>query len=193
MAPGAVDLFDDLLAVLPEQRQIHSRAVGLKAASLSGVLSPGFRADLVTAATLHDIGYGHPLTGFHPIDGARFLGGLGFSDLVCHLVAHHTASSLEAEERGLNLEVFDDFRIREPSSFDSMNVARAHGILWWADLTTSPDGKDVDVEDRLNEIRTRYGPNDPVTRFVGKAWKKLIATGQLPIGSIQVPVSSIAH
>lgn len=150
------------------------------------------RADLVIAATLHDIGYGHLRSGFHPIDGARFLADQGFSKVVCHLVAHHSASSLEAEERGLDLAVFCEFGISRETT-NSAGIERAHAVLWWADLTTSPDGADVDVKDRLNEICTRYGPNDPVTRFVDRARDTLMAAGQLPIGSIQVPVSSIAH
>lgn len=150
------------------------------------------RADLVIAATLHDIGYGHPVAGFHPIDGARFLADQGFSEVVCHLVAHHSASSLEAEARGIDLRIFREFGISRDST-SAAGIERAHAVLWWADLTTGPDGEDVDVKDRLNEICTRYGPDDPVTRFVKRASGTLIAAGQLPIGSIQVPVSSIAH
>ena len=150
------------------------------------------RADLVIAATLHDIGYGHPASGFHPIDGARFLADQGFSKVVCHLVAHHSASSLEAEERGLDLDIFREFGVSREIT-NSAGIEVAHAILWWADLTTSPDGEDVDVTDRLNEICARYGPNDPVTRFVERARDILVDAGQLPIGSIQVPVSSIAH
>lgn len=156
-------------------------------------LAPQLRADLVTAASLHDIGYAHPITGFHPIDGARFLVSKGFSGLVCHLVAHHTASSIEAEERGLSLSAFDELGLDVTSTHGPADIGLAHGILWWADLTTGPDGEEIDVADRLKEICERYGPNDPVTRFVKRARNVLIAAGQLPIGSIQVPVSSSAH
>jgi hypothetical protein len=38
--------------------------------------------------------------GFHPVDGARFLRGLGQERLAC-LVAHHSRARFEAEERGL--------------------------------------------------------------------------------------------
>lgn len=156
------------------------------------VVQAHMRADLVIAATLHDIGYGHVTTGFHPIDGARFLSDQGFSEIVCHLVAHHSASSLEAEERGLDISIFREFDISSDST-SSAGIERAHAVLWYADLTTSPDGEDVDVKDRLNEICTRYGPNDPVTRFVERSREILIDAGQLPIGSIQVPVSVTAH
>lgn len=186
------DLFDDLLVDLTHRRQVHSRAVGRKAASFAMLVQAHLRADLVIAATLHDIGYGHVATGFHPIDGARFLADQGFSELVCHLVAHHSASSLEAEERGFDVDIFRDFSISGDST-SSAGIERAHAVLWWADLTTSPDGEDVDVTDRLNEICARYGPNDPVTRFVERARYILVDAGQLPIGSIQVPVSLTAH
>lgn len=185
-------MFDDLLLNLTDQRQVHSRAVGRKAASLAMLVRAHLRADLVIAATLHDIGYGHPTSGFHPIDGARFLADNGFSKVVCHLVAHHSASSLEAEERGLDGDLFREFGISRDTA-NSAGIERAHAVLWYADLTTSPDGEDVDVKDRLNEICARYGPNDPVTRFVERSREILIDAGQLPIGSIQVPISLTAH
>lgn len=186
-------IFDRLLKALPEGRQAHSRAVGRKATLLSGLIPRRLRPDLVTAAYLHDIGYSHSVTGFHPIDGARFLAEMGFSGPVCHLVAHHTASSLEAMERGLSVAVFDEFAMDDTSIYDPVDVGLAHGVLWWADLTTGPAGEDVDVKMRLSEICARYGPNDPVTRFVEGSRGILIDAGQLPIGSIQVPVSLTAH
>ena len=69
------------------------------------------RSDLVAAATLHDIRYGHVVSGFHPLDGARFLTDAGFSATVCHLVAHHTASTYEAEERGIDLAAYAEFAV----------------------------------------------------------------------------------
>ena len=47
--------------------------------------------------------------------------------------------------------------------------------LWYCDMTTGPDGRTVSVEDRLAEIRARYGPSDVVTRFVERAEPELIA------------------
>ena len=70
---------------------------------------PALRADPIVAATLHDIGCGHPVLGFHPLDGARFLAGLGFSPTVCHLVAHHSASTYEAEACGIDLGAYAEF------------------------------------------------------------------------------------
>lgn len=46
--------------------------------------------------------------------------------------------------------------------------------LWWADMTTSPDGEVVTVERRLEEIQSRYGPDDLVTVFVQSARAELV-------------------
>jgi hypothetical protein len=92
----------------------------------------------------------------------------------------------------LDLDIFREFGVSRDVT-NSAGIEVAHAILWWADLTTNPDGEDIDVTDRLTEICARYGPNDPVTRFVERARGILVDAGQLPIGSIQVPVSSIAH
>lgn len=71
------EMFGDQLAVLDGDRRAHSLAVGQKVASVAELIPAALRADLVTAATLHDIGYGHPVSGFHPLDGARLLASAG--------------------------------------------------------------------------------------------------------------------
>lgn len=57
---------------------------------------------LLAAAYLHDVGYAPELmrAGFHPLDGARFVREAGHERLA-GLVAHHSASDAQAEERGL--------------------------------------------------------------------------------------------
>jgi hypothetical protein len=172
-------LYADLLGRLTKDRQAHSVAVGRKAATAADRVAPWLRSDLVAAATLHDIGYGHVRTGFHPLDGARFLADAGFSAIVCHLVAHHTASMYEADERGIDRGAFAEFPGGE-------ELGPAHAVLWWADLTTGPQGQDVTVEDRLAEILARYGPDDVVRLFVTKNRRLLLAAGQTATGSIQV-------
>lgn len=176
-----VNLYDELLRALEPDRRAHSLAVGRKAEAAASTVRAAVRSDLVTAAVLHDIGYAHPGTGFHPLDGARFLDGLGFSRAVCHLVVHHSGSTWEAEERGLDLTVYAEFAVSD------VDLGPAHAVLWWADMTTGPDGADVRVEDRLSEICARYGPDDVVTRFISRARPVLVAAGQSPVGSIQVP------
>ncbi len=176
---GLVDAYGDLLEVLSDDRRAHSIAVGRKAESAASQVPPALRAELLAAATLHDIGYGHVNSGLHPLDGARLLAALGFSRVVCNLVVHHSASTFEAEERGLDLAVYREFTVDQ-------DLGEAHAVLWWADMTTGPQGQDVTVEARLEEITARYGPGDVVTRFIGRARPALLAAGQSPSGSIQV-------
>ena len=179
MAVALVESYGDLLAALKDDRRTHSLAVGRKAEAAAARIAPALRADVAVAAVLHDIGYGHVETGLHPLDGARFLTRAGFSPVVCNLVAHHSASTYEAEERGIDLAVYADFAVGQ-------DLSEAHAVLWWADMTTGPQGQDVTVEDRLSEICARYGPDDVVTRFINRARPLLVAAGQSPYGSIQV-------
>ena len=179
MAVALVESYGDLLAVLTDDRRAHSLALGRKAEAAAARIAPALRADVAVAAVLHDIGYGHVETGFHPLDGARFLAREGFSPVVCNLVVHHSASTYEAEERGIDLAAYEDFVVDQ-------DLSGAHAVLWWADMTTGPQGQDVTVADRLEEICARYGPGDVVTRFVNRARPMLLAAGQSPYGSIQV-------
>lgn len=139
MSLGLVDSFEDLLDVLEDERRAHSLAVGRKVEREAHGLRPSVRAEVVAAAVLHDIGYAHPDTGLHALDGARFLAAEGFSPVVCNLVAHHTASTYEAAERGIDLAAYRAFWI-------SPDLSEAHAVLWWADMTTGPQGQDVTVE-----------------------------------------------
>ena len=179
MAVALVESYGDLLAALTDDRRAHSVAVRRKAEAAAARIAPALRADVTVAAVLHDIGYGHVETGFHPLDGARFLAREGFSPVVCNLVVHHSASTYEAEERGIDLAAYADFAV-------GLELSQAHAVLWWADLTTGPQGQDVTVEVRLEEICARYGPDDVITRFINRARQVLLAAGQSPYGSIQV-------
>src|SRR5260370_21893416 len=89
-AQTARKLLQDQLPV----RWAHTRRVAAQARTLSPII--GADADLLEAAAwLHDIGYSPRLvrTGFHPLDGARFLrDSEGADDLLCCLVAHHTCA-----------------------------------------------------------------------------------------------------
>ena len=173
------DLYRDLLSELLPQRQAHSCEVGRKAESVAGLVSPSLRGDLVVAATLHDIGYAHKQTGFHALDGARFLASMGFGTNVCNLVVQHSASQIEAEVRGINVNVFKEFEV-------GVDLDAAHSVIAWADMTTSPTGGTVMVEERLDEIQSRYGPEALVTAFIDRARPRLLAAGQSPMGSMRV-------
>jgi len=87
--------------------------------------------------------------------------------VVC-LVAHHTEAEVEAEERGLSRELAE-FE-RPPDALLDLVTA--------ADLTTSPDGEEVDPEKRLAEILRRYPADDPVHRAVARSAPALLAAAE---------------
>ena len=98
-------------------------------------------------------------TGFHPVDGARFVCEAGFSELVVSLVAFHSAAEFEARERGLDYSLLAF--ARPPVELSDM--------LTSCDLTTGPDGTPVEAEHRISEVLERYGTDDPVHRAVRAA------------------------
>jgi putative nucleotidyltransferase with HDIG domain len=124
---------------------------------------------LVAAAWLHDIGYAPEVarTGFHPLDGARHLRARGAPDRLCRLVAHHTASIVEAKARGMANVLVAEF---PPEHSD---VADA---LTYADMTTGPAGQQFMLEERLNEILRRYPSEHVVHRAISGAIPELSAT-----------------
>lgn len=158
-----------LESALP-RRWRHVQAVALKAGRLSLIV--GDDADVLTAAAwLHDIGYAPGLvdTGFHALDGARWLLREGFDRRLAGLVAHHSCAAYEASERGLGEVLASEFPREQSATSDA---------LWYADMTTGPDGQDLAVEARLAEIRERYGPDHLVTRFWEKAEAPLLEAVQ---------------
>ncbi|MGV9213842.1 HDIG domain-containing metalloprotein [Micromonospora sp. RB23] len=143
------------------RRWLHVKAVAAKAEGLARLV--GDDAELLTAAAwLHDIGYAPDVadTGFHALDGARWLQRHGFGDRIAALVAHHSCAVYEADERGLRQALTNEFPREETTVSDA---------LWYVDMTTGPDGQDLTVDQRLAEIRQRYGPDDVVTRFWQRA------------------------
>ncbi|ALM41923.1 phosphohydrolase [Streptomyces sp. FR-008] len=118
---------------------------------------------LEAAAVLHDIGYSPSIatTGFHPLDGARFLRDQeGADERVTRLVAHHSCALLEAEERGLRQELETEFALERPELVDALIVS---------DMTTTPDGEATTSTARVAEIVQRYGPDTVVGRFIQRA------------------------
>lgn len=123
---------------------------------------------LTCAAWLHDIGYAPTLvvTGFHPLDGARYLRNVaGADELVCRLVAHHSCASIEAANRGLADDLAAEFPPVDGLITD---------VMTYCDMTTSPDGEPVPVEKRLAEILVRYRPDDVVHRSIAAAQPMII-------------------
>lgn len=144
------------------RRWAHTQGVAATARTLAGAL--GKDADLIVAAAwLHDIGYSPAIvvTGFHPLDGARHLRDAErASDLLCRLVANHTAASTEAGERGLAADLGREFPL-PPRDLDD--------ALCYCDMTTGPDGQPMTASQRLAEILSRYGPDDPVHKAISAA------------------------
>ena len=144
------------------RRWAHVQGVAAQARSLAPVL--GADADLLEAAAwLHDIGYAPDLatTGFHPLDGARYLRDTQHAGIMlCRLVAHHSCAIIEAGERGLADVLTLEF---EPAPHALSSV------LTYCGMTTSPDGELVPAERRLAEIQQRYGPGHLVSRSIQRA------------------------
>jgi hypothetical protein len=161
-------LAEVLLATSCPRRWVHVQGVAAAAVDVSTRLD-GVDEDLVASAWLHDIGYAPDLvvTGFHSLDGARYLRDEGFGPRLAGLVAHHSYARIEAGIRGLGAVLDAEFPNEESLSADA---------LCYCDMTTGPDGERVEVEERLAEIRVRYGPGDVVTQFVDRAGSEIVAT-----------------
>lgn len=150
-----------MLATLPE-RLAHVAGVARTAATQTSVAEIG---ELIAAAWLHDIGYASSIafTGFHPLDGARFLQAVGYPDLVVSLVAFHSEATVEAEERGLLQELIE-------FTFPPIDLLDA---LTFADMTTGRDGSATSIDDRLREVFEHYTPADAVFRAVTRSERQL--------------------
>lgn len=139
------------------RRWKHVQAVVRRAYELRmTVTSSGEAAEdlLVAAAWLHDIGYAAEIkvTGFHPLDGARYLESVGFSKRLVCLVAHHSGARFEAEERGLSVELAS-YELEDSPIMDALITA---------DMTTGPDGIRLTYRERISDILSRYPVNSPV-------------------------------
>jgi hypothetical protein len=125
---------------------------------------------LQAAAVLHDVGYAPRLatTGFHPLDGARFLRDAhGGDERLVRLVANHSFALLEAEERGLRETLEAEFPLPE----DQLLV----DALVYCDMTTTPDGGPTTARERVAEVVSRYGADSVVGRFIRRAAPDIFA------------------
>lgn len=149
--------------MLAGDRLAHSLAVGERTANYSQALTPREAELVAIAGFLHDIGYSTQCvdTGWHPLDGARWMQWNGWDLEICHLVVWHTCSWHEARLRGL-----DHLAVRE---FGPPTTNRVADALTAADLTTGPTGATVSLEQRLTDIRSRYQPGDIVLDALDQA------------------------
>ncbi|MEU5402813.1 HD domain-containing protein [Streptomyces sp. NPDC005963] len=158
----------ELSGPLP-RRWAHSQGVAARAVALRHIL--GTETDLLAAAAIvHDVGYAPRLavTGFHPLDGARFLRNeRGADERLVRLVANHSFALLEAEERGLRKTLETEFPLlKEPLLVDA---------LVYCDMTTTPHGEQTTAQERVAEILSRYGMDSLVGRFIRRAAPEIFA------------------
>ena len=148
----ARDIARVVLADLPD-RWRHTVGVARRAEELAATVPDEDREDLVAAAWLHDIGYAEELidTGFHPLDGARFLDRHLWPVRVSGLVARHSGAAFVAEARGLG-----DALAVYPNEESPVSDA-----LTYADQTVGPDGCRVAVDRRMADMLRRHGPDSP--------------------------------
>ena len=173
LAAWAQDLARTLLADTLPRRWSHVQGVAARARILKPSVGPD-AALLEAAAWLHDIGYLPELaaTGLHGLDGARYLRDVQHAEpMLCRLVAHHSCAVIEAEERGLAHVLTREFAPPPQPLADA---------LTFCDMTTSPDGDQVQVTHRLTEIHDRYGTGHLVSRFIRRATPLILeAVGQV--------------
>ncbi|MET8717772.1 HD domain-containing protein [Streptomyces sp. NPDC004735] len=159
----------ELSGPLP-RRLLHSLGVLQRATQVAELVVQDAEL-LASAAVLHDVGYAPRLavTGFHPLDGARFLRDSHTADeRLVRLVANHSFALLEAEERGLRAVLEAEFPV--------LDDQRLVDALVYCDMTTTPDGMVTTVEARLAEITSRYGSDSLVGRFIHRASPEILAT-----------------
>lgn len=133
----------------------HVRQVARRSGQIYGC-SEHNPEDLIAASWLHDVGYAPSVvdSGFHPLDGARYLRRLGWPEVVCGLVAHHSCADVEANRRGFGIELRAEFVDEAGSVRDA---------LWAADATTGPSGQSFTLDERVAEVVSRYGVNHLVS------------------------------
>lgn len=158
-------------------RWLHVQQVAEQARRVVDTVPAGDRDLLVAAAYLHDIGYAPSLatTGFHPLDGARWIRDSGPGGRLACLVAHHSCAVHEARVRGLDETLLTEFTSEDSATYDA---------LVFCDMTTGPTGDRVVFEDRIHEIRLRYGPDHAVTVALDSAYPFLASCCERTIGRL---------
>lgn len=156
---------DELLHEQLPRRWSHVCGVADRARLSHSLFDDSEQTALTAAAILHDVGYSPEIAceRFHSLDGARYLIRMDIAPRIVALVAHHSCAYKEAELRGLSAEL--------AAWVDEETPLR--DALWWADMTTSPDGETVSFDERIKEIQERYGQQDVVTFFVRQAEPEL--------------------
>lgn len=144
-----------MLAANPERLR-HTSAVAARAVSLAEAVDEVDVNLLVAAAWVHDIGYSQTLrqTGFHPLDGARFLASLDWDPRLCGLVAHHSGSRFVAAAGGLGPALGEFVYVQDAVS-DALTIA---------DQTVGPNGRRLTLDERMRDMLERHGPQSAHAR-----------------------------
>ncbi|WP_433340601.1 HD domain-containing protein [Streptomyces sp. CA-253872] len=182
----AYALSEDVLAEPLPRRWAHVQGVAERARGLRELFTPEDAEMLEAAAVLHDIGYAPALahTGFHPLDGARFLRNQHADPRVTNLVANHSFALLEAEERGLRADLADEFPLERADLVDA---------LVYCDMTTTPDGGVTNTRARVAEIAERYEKGSVVARFIRRAAPEIHAASDRVEGRLAAARKASSH
>jgi hypothetical protein len=123
--------------------------VARRAAELTATIGDDDPDVLVAAAWLHDVGYSDIAsdTGFHPLDGARYLERHGWPPRINALVAHHSGARFVAAAWGLRAALSAYPREQTPLA----------DALTYADQTVGPNGQRISVDQRMAEMLDRHG------------------------------------
>jgi len=121
---------------------------------------------LISAAWLHDIGYSPAVrdTGFHPLDGARYLDRHRWPNRLSALIAHHSGACFVAVSRGLSSELAEYHR-EESAVSDA---------LTYADQTVGPAGRRMTIQERATDMLERHGPDSPNAQVHHLRWPYLL-------------------
>src|SRR3954447_16304018 len=127
----AHDVVGDVLEHDP-RRLHHCAGVASRVEMFAATVPEDAAETLVAAAWLHDIGYATAVrhSGYHPIDGARYLRREGWPKPVCDLVAHHSGSRFVAHVLGLDRDLAEFDFVEDPLT-DALTAA---------DNTAGPNG-----------------------------------------------------
>ncbi len=144
-------------------RMNHSKSVS-KVAKLIA-LEMGLTEDLVEkveiASLLHDIGYSDDFkfAHFHPVDGYFYLKYNGWDKLFQTVALHHSLSKNLAETTRK-----DVISIYNNCEYLTEEEELIVNIVSEADFQVNSIGNIVSFEERLQDIKERYGENTPISK-----------------------------
>jgi putative nucleotidyltransferase with HDIG domain len=171
-APVRVHDARDLAQVLLDgqaERWRHTIGVARRAEQLAAVVD-GEAELLIAAAWLHDIGYSPVVhdTGFHPLDGARYLDRRRWPSRLAALVAHHSGACFVASAIGLEAEL----------GVYPREVSPVSDALTYADQTVGPGGRRMTLQERVTDMLRRHGPDSPNARVHAARWPYLLEVAE---------------